>query len=529
MISEQFWAHVSHTLLDTFFSYELYDICCPEEIYKAEIDRLEKEEERLGRLKSASFPQTSTQGRANPETDDANAQARVKGTAILLTSDFNGQKKHVATCRADIASQATEFFVPMKNMSQAASLFFCTCIYPRCMKGPDDALYCARFVSLLHSLEVPGLSTMHLFDILIVGSSRSLFGLTEGEAANVSILLNEVWMVIIKWRYNESAFNAELAGKVGSRMVVESDEHSNETTHISHKRFIEMYNKWHAAIGLTALGCLQSKEYIHARNALIVLTRMVGTFPTRPRLANKLLADLQPMQDENFPFADLRASAQAYSTQLLKARDEGVWKEESAEAVRARVSKEKAAAAARQKKAEEQMAQLKLDSEKITEEIGEKESWGRGDRRGTYRSLAQEDVRSRGAGAGVISDSRASHPSLAKERGSTHRDGVGLPRDETWTRDRTTGVRTDPPSSLSGPSATTARRETGPDDSRRALEGRFEPSRTAKRSRPPSPADPGEIQEDGARNKRQRQDNVDDGRQQAADDSRKGNYRRRRR
>ncbi|KAL7559738.1 hypothetical protein ACA910_003320 [Epithemia clementina (nom. ined.)] len=531
---------MSFSLFEYFYSFTLYDVCCPEDIYKSEIDRLEKEEERINRQKS-SFPLTTTHGRPNLESDDAGELARVKNTAALLAADLKNQKVNVASCKETIASKAGIFFAPEINLREAASLFFCACVYPRCMKGPDDALYCARFVLLLHSLQVPGFSTMHLLDILTVATSKSLFGLTEGEAANVSILLNELWMTVSKWRYDENEFNSGLGGKVGSKMVDEGDNSSGEITSISYQQFIQMYNKWHAAIGMTALGCLNSKEYIHARNALIVLTRMVGSFPTRPCLANKLLSDLQPMQDENFPFADLRASAQAYSIQLLKARDEGVWKEESAEAVKARLSKEKAAAAARQKKAEEQMEQLKLDSEKITEEIGEKESWGRGERRGPYRSLGLDDSRAaRGNGSGVaVSDSRSTHstPPIAKDRVvSHHRDATGSTRDDSRAaKDRVPTARNDPPSSLSG-TPPAARRESEQDSRARGLEGRWqkapnaEPNnRGAKRSRPPSPADPGEIiQEDGGRNKRPRPD-TDDSRHQVADDSRKGYPRRRRR
>uniref|UniRef100_A0A7S2YR28 THO complex subunitTHOC2 C-terminal domain-containing protein n=1 Tax=Entomoneis paludosa TaxID=265537 RepID=A0A7S2YR28_9STRA len=339
-----------------------------------------------------------------------------------------------------------------------------------------------------------------------------MFGLTEGEAANVSILLHEIWRTVSKWRYDEDAFKSELSGKTGSQMI-ETNGNGEKVEPVSHKKFTELYNRWHAAIGSTCLGCLQSKEYIHPRNALIVLTRIVEIYPTRPGLANKLLSGLQPMQDERYPFADLRASAQAYSTQLVKARDEGVWKEETSEAREARVAEEQAAAAARQRKAEEQMEQLKRDTQKITDEIGEKESWGRDRRapaRGPSRGQGQDDS--------WRSDPKTSNP--GKERSDGHRESTGPSRGggDAWPRDRA-GV---------GSSPAVSRRDQGGDDSRRNLDGRWQKApaadnggRGAKRSRPPSPADPGEIQEEGSRNKRPRQD--------AGPDERGNNYRRRRR
>lgn len=184
---------------------------------------------------------------------------------------------------------------------------------------------------------------------------------------------------------------------------------------------------------------------------------MVEVYPTRPTLANRLLSALEPLQDESYSFADIRASAQAYGTQLIRARDDGVWKEETEQSKKARKAKEKAAAAARQKKAEEQMQQMQRDSEKITEEIGEKESY----------------------------DQR-------------RQAGRGPPRRD-WEGDR----RGPPP----------PREERGRRDDGRILEDRWqrgggEVGRGSKRSRGPSPTEPADDT-GGRASKRQRSDAED--------------------
>lgn len=222
---------------------------------------------------------------------------------------------------------------------------------------------------------------------------------------------------------------------------------------------------------------------------------MVEAYPTRPTLANRLLSALGPLQEESYPFADIRASAQAYGTQLIRARDDGVWKEETEASKKARKAIEQAAAVARQKKAEEQMEQMQRDSEKITEEIGERESWDQR-RQGPDRDRDQR------------------RPARAPRRGEDDRRGVPggptPPREDRETKTRDDKWPRRDPSGDPGPPG--GRR----DESVRQLDDRWqrgsdvsrgvEASRGSKRSRGPSPVDYTDMaRDDGPRStKRQR-------------------------
>jgi THO complex subunit 2 len=378
MLPDSTWSHFTTDLFETFFTYALFDVVCPEDTYATEIARLEKQAERLSQQRPASSAPSSIQsGTSTPKSDEEELH-RIKKVTARLASDQKKQRSHVTAVRKRIASNKTDYFVSNRVSEEAASDFFAHCLYKRCMQGPDEALYCAAFVSMLHELETPGFGTLHLFDRLIVALSRSLFGLTEGEAANASILLHEVWRTVSRWRYDEVAYDSEIAGKPGCFMVAADETQANP---VAHKDYCLLYNKWHAAIGATAIGCLQSSQYIHIRNCLIVLTRLVESYPTRPGLAKKLLETLEPLQDESNTFADIRASAQAYSKQLLRARDDGVWKEESAAAVKARKELEESAAAARHEQAKQLMAEISREAEQISEKIGPSETRGRGGER----------------------------------------------------------------------------------------------------------------------------------------------------
>lgn len=148
---------------------------------------------------------------------------------------------------------------------------------------------------------------------------------------------------------------------------------------MTHDDYKAIYNQWHKKIGTAAIGCLNSSEYMHTRAALIVLSRIVLVFPTQPKIGDKILIALGPLQsDDDKP--DIRATAKGYASQLIKARDEGMWKEENIAVTKARKEREKMKAEEKKKKLAMQHEEMKTESEKISKQLGDGRDW-RPDRR----------------------------------------------------------------------------------------------------------------------------------------------------
>ena len=374
MLPESTWSSISPTLFECFYTNSLYDLFCPATIYNGEIARVMKELERIQQRQKGSAINSLQPAGAPPKNEDDELK-RLEVVSKTLSSDLSKQEAHAVSILKSMEANKSAFFPSAKASRHAANTFVTHCVFPRSMQSPDDALYCAHFISQLHKIETPGFSILHYIDEFISVVSGALFGVTEGEAAHLAILLWETWKVVNKWRYNEAAFYEEVAGKPGSYIESSSDLSSEgsseeEIVSITYKDFANVYNKWHSSLGAALIGCLQSVEYMHTRAGLLVLTRIVDVFPTRPILGNELQAVLSPLQDESSSRLDIRASASAYGTMLLKARDDGKWVEEDASVAKARVEKEKAAAQERKKKIAEQFQEMKRESEQITEEIG---------------------------------------------------------------------------------------------------------------------------------------------------------------
>lgn len=104
---------------------------------------------------------------------------------------------------------------------------------------------------------------------------------------------------------------------------------------------------------------------MHNRTSLVILTRMVSHFPTKSILGEKILDALEPLQGDNNPMQDIKAMAQAYSSQLVKARSEGVWREESEKATKEREEREKQVQEEKRLKREKNLEEMEKDSQEI--------------------------------------------------------------------------------------------------------------------------------------------------------------------
>mmetsp|Transcript_20596 Transcript_20596/g.40842 ORF Transcript_20596/g.40842 Transcript_20596/m.40842 type:complete len:1394 (-) Transcript_20596:90-4271(-) len=398
LLPEPAWKHITSAMFEAFYSYSIYDICCPEERYNTEIGRLKKEIDRLSQLQrggsearatmSALAAAAAAAGGTAAQIQQAtsftqnhlNELNRLKNNVSNLERDFERQKKRCTLVKSKLEALKGALISDDRN-SMFSCAFMTFCVYPRCMLSPEDALYCAHFVRLLHDLKVEEFSTIEVIDNIINSVSGSLYCVTEDEAGNLSIFVHEIWKVVNSWRYNDDCFASELMGTPGSKLSREFAELSNIGAHsvnegIAKDDYKALYTQWHRKLGIAAIGCLNSPEYMFTRSALIVLSRIVLVFPTQPKMGEKILKALAPLQSDDNPRPDIRATAQGYCSQLLKARDDGMWKEENVAVTKARQEKEKQKQEERKKKLAQQHEDMKKESEMITRQIGE-DNWRR--------------------------------------------------------------------------------------------------------------------------------------------------------
>ena len=234
MLPEEVWVNLSPALFLSFFSYSLYDLHCPKERYIIEATRLKREVDRLTQLQRGGKDALATMaslraskaaaGGTEREVREAASFTkahrleleRVQHNSEVLASDATRQDHHVALVRSFVEAQKHLFFLDLLESGGVipSKMFMTHCVYPRCLMSPEDAIYCFRFVMLLHEMETPGFQTLKLFDTLINAVVGSLYCSTEDEAACIGILLDKTLKLVSDWRYDDKLFEKCVEGKV---------------------------------------------------------------------------------------------------------------------------------------------------------------------------------------------------------------------------------------------------------------------------------------------------------------------------
>ena len=258
LLSQGAWKNLTPSMFQAFYSLSIYDILCPEERYNIEIGRLKKEVERLTILQkggdaargqmSALAAAAAAAGASANEVRQATAftmvhreeLGRLKRNVDQLNKDFQRQQKRCKFVMSMLESQKEDLIRSGESNGTFASAFMTFCIYPRCFLSPEDSLFCAQFIKVLHRMKLPGFSTIELIDNIVHAATGSLYCMTEDEAGkflqylsfarvfssyflttscflgNLAIFLNEIWKSVNSWRYNNDAFSTELKGSVST-------------------------------------------------------------------------------------------------------------------------------------------------------------------------------------------------------------------------------------------------------------------------------------------------------------------------
>ncbi len=235
MLPAYAWKHITPLIFHRFYSYGIYDVTYPQKRYESEISRLRKEIDRLlmlqkgGRdafgmqasLAAAAAAAGGTQRDIREATvftrEHANDLERYRHSVERLKADMDQQEKHFNHVKKALESEKKDFLSNLEGedgLVQTASTFVTTCIYPRCLLSPEDAMYCAQFITILHRMDTPGFYTLEILDVIMNAVVGALYSTTEEEAGCLGTFLNKLWKMIREWRYEETVYQDQVHGKV---------------------------------------------------------------------------------------------------------------------------------------------------------------------------------------------------------------------------------------------------------------------------------------------------------------------------
>lgn len=147
------WEDISPQFLVSFWSLTMYDLQTPNESYQREINKL--------KLQIAALPTNESSSKGKKELE------RLQTFIEKLQEEKKKQQEHVEKIMGRLNEEKDSWF-PSRTAKGAKNetipQFLQLCLFPRCTFTALDALYCARFVNLIHNLKTPNFSTLLCYD-----------------------------------------------------------------------------------------------------------------------------------------------------------------------------------------------------------------------------------------------------------------------------------------------------------------------------------------------------------------------------
>ncbi|KAG7448931.1 uncharacterized protein BT62DRAFT_653210 [Guyanagaster necrorhizus] len=197
------------------------------------------------------------------------------------------------------------------------------CIYPRCLLSPMDADYTAQMIRLLHTQGTPGFQTIVCYNLLLSDDVKVvLFSCSEYEARNYGRFLHAILTDLYKWHSDEQAWLSDNRSTVKGKTLIHPgfQNRPGQTGHISHSEFQKLLRKWHMKLVGAFIDSIETGEFMHVYNAILVLKEILPVFPLSTVATHGGVKLNHAMEKflENEKRGDLMILGRAYAATLKK-------------------------------------------------------------------------------------------------------------------------------------------------------------------------------------------------------------------
>lgn len=339
------WEDLSPQFYVTFWSLSMYDLHVPTSSYQREMQKLRD-------ASNSEETKDMAPSKRKKEKD------RCDALADKLAEEERKQQEHCTRVLARLRSEKDAWFQSRSSKNETIMQFLQLCVFPRCTFTALDALYCAKFVHLIHILKTPNFSTLICYDKIFCDITYTVTACTENEANRYGRFLCSMLETVMRWHSDKAIFDKECANFPGFMTKFRGASQSSDiaTDHVDYENYRHVCHKWHFKITKALVICLESGDYVQIRNSLIVLTKVLPHFPVMTNLGQALERRIEKIrQEEKDKRPDLFVLATGYAGQLKNKKPDLIPEHE----FHVKDSKEGRAAGSSQVKASDPVAQLR--------------------------------------------------------------------------------------------------------------------------------------------------------------------------
>lgn len=212
------WESITKTVYFTFWRHSLYDIHVPRERYEAEIKRMRRQIDEIDRFVPPIGGEADPKAGATKRKKD---RERCVSNKEKLQAELSQQLAHSAAVLKRLEASKNTWFreTSAQQVNLANNQLLQSCIFPRCVFSPADAMYCAKFVQLIHMQDTPYFSTLHFADKLARDIGVLIFCCTERQASNFGRFLKEIMGMFNHWITDEAVFKVTAPPLLHKRLL----------------------------------------------------------------------------------------------------------------------------------------------------------------------------------------------------------------------------------------------------------------------------------------------------------------------
>ena len=277
------WKAMGTSLYAMFWSLSLSDIYVPKEAYENQLKRLRK---ALSDLDDKDRVDAKARDKDLKKWRDT-LTSEVQKLESEFKKQIETQKRVMARLEKDKGNWLSSIGADYKTFSKSTpTALLQYCVLPRCIQSPEDALFCAKLIQLLHSIKTPRLSTLVFYNTILNNFGTLVFSRTENEARHLGKFVCELLTTLNGWAKAEDIFNRECYEFPGFNQVVGS-----KPDFLIYTKYQRLVRLWHQKLSAAFCQCLDSKEASEVHNALTILSELVGgPFPIYENLHSDVKA-----------------------------------------------------------------------------------------------------------------------------------------------------------------------------------------------------------------------------------------------
>uniref|UniRef100_A0A3Q2NPJ1 THO complex subunit 2 n=1 Tax=Fundulus heteroclitus TaxID=8078 RepID=A0A3Q2NPJ1_FUNHE len=273
------WDDLRPQFYATFWSLTMYDLAVPHSAYDREVNKLKVQISAI---------------EENPEIPiNKKKKEKERCTALQekLQEEEKKQMEHVQRVLHRLKLEKDSWLLT-STKNETITKFLQLCLFPRCIFSSIDAVYCARFVELVHQQKTPNFCTLLCYDRVFSAIIYTVASCTENESHRYGRFLCCMLETVTRWHSDRAVYEKECVNYPGFLTIFRAAgiDGGNKADQLDYENFRHVVHKWHYMLTKASVHCLETGDYTHIRNILIVLTKILPCYPKVLNLGQALEA-----------------------------------------------------------------------------------------------------------------------------------------------------------------------------------------------------------------------------------------------